>query len=302
VDAQTFVFHVPRPSVFLKVGASMTREMHAICPSCGSTQPIEHAFCSACGAPLATTGPVAGSVVGQPAVPAAGSAHTANWPLLATLGAVGILITSIFSVATFALVLSEYRAAPPVAVAASTPASDPLPTAVQAAPVATATSRPKPTSTAIVVSTVQPSAIVVAVSTARPTATATAPSAEWAITTPVTLTTVLITATAPISPSFALLAATEGPPECTSWRDGGQYVGTYQCLCGTVTDTYQDPNSAAFFINFTSDRSAFYAISFEHRWTNLEDHCIQVCGQIETYQGRPQIVIRDLGQLVLECP
>jgi hypothetical protein len=280
----------------------MTREMHVVCPSCGNAQPVQHAFCSACGAPLATADPAAGSVEARPAAPAARSAHRTNWPLLATLGAVGILITGIFSVATFALVLSEYRSARPALVAAPTAAEARLPTAMQPAPLATATRQPKPTSTAIVVSTVQPSAIVVAVSPERPTATTVAASTEWAITTPVTLTAVQITATLAISPSFPEVAATQPAPQCTSWRDAGQYVGTYQCLCGTVTDTYQDPNSSAFFINFTRDRSAFYAISFEHRWANLEGHCVQICGQIETYQGRPQIVIGDLDQLVLECP
>ena len=65
---------------------------------------------------------------------------------------------------------------------------------------------------------------------------------------------------------------------------------------------YQDPGSSAFFINFSPDQTAFYAVSFDYYWPNLEGSCVQICGTIETYRGRPQIVIRDAESQMLGCP
>jgi hypothetical protein len=85
---------------------------------------------------------------------------------------------------------------------------------------------------------------------------------------------------------------------CTSWQQADKYVGSYRCICGTVVNTYFDDGSGAFFVDFSFDRSSFYIVSFEYTWEGLEGNCVQVCGTIRPYNGRPQI--KNPSQL-LEC-
>jgi hypothetical protein len=94
----------------------------------------------------------------------------------------------------------------------------------------------------------------------------------------------------------------ERESSCTSWAQASRYIGTDTCLCGTVTTTYRDPQSGAFFIDFSSDRSAFYVVSFDYYWENMTGGCIQVCGTVTTYDGRPQIIIRDPASQLFYCP
>jgi hypothetical protein len=97
-------------------------------------------------------------------------------------------------------------------------------------------------------------------------------------------------------------ASVEEESSCTSWTQASRFVGSYRCLCGTVTSTYRDPQSGAFFIDFTDDRSAFYAVSFDYYWENMQDDCIRICGMVATYEGRPQIVIREPANQLFHCP
>jgi hypothetical protein len=102
--------------------------------------------------------------------------------------------------------------------------------------------------------------------------------------------------------SRSLPSKAQTPPACISWRDAGTHLGTHQCFCGTVVDTYQDSGSTAFFINFSLDRSAFYVVSFDWYREDMAGECIQVCGTVESYEGRPQIVIRSPDSQVFDCP
>lgn len=95
---------------------------------------------------------------------------------------------------------------------------------------------------------------------------------------------------------------TPAPSACTSWRDAPQLVGSYHCLCGAVVNTYADPNSTAFFIGFSNSPDSFYAVSFEYYWNDLKGQCVQVCGVIDTYRNRPQIIIRDPATQLFACP
>jgi hypothetical protein len=86
-------------------------------------------------------------------------------------------------------------------------------------------------------------------------------------------------------------------PDCVSWLEAQDHVGAHQCICGVVTETYDDPNSTAFFINFGSDRTGYYAVSFNLTFAGLEGRCVRICGVVEMYRERPQTIIRAIGQV-----
>lgn len=83
--------------------------------------------------------------------------------------------------------------------------------------------------------------------------------------------------------------------ECLHWTEAGRHIGETTCVCGVVTHTHD--SGKAFFVNFTSERSAFYGVSFDHTWNGLEGQCICLSGLIETYKSRPQIIIRTPNQV-----
>jgi len=87
------------------------------------------------------------------------------------------------------------------------------------------------------------------------------------------------------------------PPtgECLHWTEAGRHIGEATCVCGVVTHTHD--SGKAFFINFTSDRSAFYGVSFDYTWDDLEGQCICLSGLVGTYNGQAQIIIRTPNQV-----
>jgi hypothetical protein len=86
------------------------------------------------------------------------------------------------------------------------------------------------------------------------------------------------------------------PPSCISWTEAGGHVGETTCVWGIVTSTYK--SDKAFFINFSeTDYSVFNGVSFEYAWNNLDGKCTILRGPIETYKGRPQIILRDPDQV-----
>lgn len=93
-------------------------------------------------------------------------------------------------------------------------------------------------------------------------------------------------------------------PACVSWLEAHSYIGSYQCICGIVSGTYNDPNSSAFFINFGYDRTGYYAVSFNLTLQGLDGRCIRICGTVETYNGRPQTIVNSPDQVHEEpvCP
>lgn len=93
-------------------------------------------------------------------------------------------------------------------------------------------------------------------------------------------------------------------PDCAWWNAANTYIGTHHCICGVVTETYDDPSSTAFFINFSSDHSGYYAVSFNLSFHDLEGKCVRICGMVEIYRDRPQTIIREVEQLeqIGSCP
>jgi len=97
------------------------------------------------------------------------------------------------------------------------------------------------------------------------------------------------------TPSATLNSAERNPDGCLKYQFAGRYVGQQECVSGTVVGTYD--SGSAFFINYSEDRSSFYGVSFDFRWENLVGRCVRLRGVIETYRGRPEIIIRDRAQL-----
>ncbi len=84
---------------------------------------------------------------------------------------------------------------------------------------------------------------------------------------------------------------------CISWTDANKHISKNTCIYGVVYTTYKDPNSGAFFIDFDNTRTSFYGVSFKWVWNGLKDQCVEIYGTIESYRGRPQIVIESTDQL-----
>lgn len=62
-----------------------------------------------------------------------------------------------------------------------------------------------------------------------------------------------------------------------------------------------------FFININDDQDGFYFVSFEAKWQLFDGECVAAYGTIETYRGRPQIIIESYDDLLrtpelFECP
>lgn len=88
----------------------------------------------------------------------------------------------------------------------------------------------------------------------------------------------------------------ESPADlCISWKEAHLHVGEETCVTGIVTSTYNSGN--AFFMNFSSNRSSFYLVSFDFTWDNLRGECVVAHGKIILYENRPEIIIRDPNQL-----
>lgn len=97
------------------------------------------------------------------------------------------------------------------------------------------------------------------------------------------------------TPSATRNSAERNADGCLKYQFAGSYIGQQECVSGIVVDTYA--TESAFFINYSQDRTSFYGVSFDFRWENLVGRCVRLRGVIETYRGRPEIIIRDPAQL-----
>lgn len=254
----------------------MSDDRWLVCPECSIIYPENNAFCSRCGGPLRVATLAAGAQLSP--VPQAPRRRSFS-PLAVALGCVLVAVLTALCTAAALLTLSRLHVTRQfpvprstfenIATAAWTPTPTPqqLPSPQPASPSPvppTVTEAPPPTEAASPTLEAQPTATVTA---GRPSATA-EPTAE----------------------------------ACLPWQEAGEHVGEQQCVCGTVTQTYLSTRSGTFFINFSDDPAAFYAVSFDYSWEGLEGSCIRVCGRVETYEGRPQIVIRQPERQLRECP
>ncbi len=110
-------------------------------------------------------------------------------------------------------------------------------------------------------------------------------------------------------PSGAAVAQTQPAPGSgvILWPDAAQYAGKNQTITvqGKVTDAGVSRSGAPVFLNFTSDRKAVYIAVFKSALSGLPgtpektflNHTIRVTGQVEEYQGRPEIKVNKADQI-----
>jgi hypothetical protein len=83
--------------------------------------------------------------------------------------------------------------------------------------------------------------------------------------------------------------------ECLHWSEANMHLEEETCVYGEVVYTLQ--SGQYFYIAFTYDTTAFYAVLADPVDESLQGNCITVFGTIQNYEGRPRICVWDLSQL-----
>jgi len=96
-------------------------------------------------------------------------------------------------------------------------------------------------------------------------------------------------------PGLVMIDPLKTEEECILWVEANDHMNAVNCVIGDVVSTYDAEN--AFFVNFSPDKLSFYAVSFDHRWDDLDGRCIKLHGFIEEHEGRPQLIIRRQSQV-----
>lgn len=179
--------------------------------------------------------------------------------------------------------------------------------ALQRAVAATLTAEQVDLPTPTVMSLIVPTPDAIATGVAVQRAIASTLTADARSGTPIPeISTPVPSATPSATPAPTQPPPTQTPtmPDCSRWDQAEAHIGTHHCICGVVTGIYDDPGSTAFFINFSSEHSGYYAVSFNLTFHDLAGKCIRICGMVDTYRDRPQTVISQSEQLqeVDTCP
>jgi len=109
-------------------------------------------------------------------------------------------------------------------------------------------------------------------------------------------------------PAPLQLSKTALPPQDSAKRidytEAPNYVGEYACVSGKIDHVYTS-KKGTIFLNFCPDYKAcpFNAVIFgsdAYKFPNpkqYEGQTLEITGLIKSYQGRPEIVLNDLGQI-----
>jgi hypothetical protein len=85
--------------------------------------------------------------------------------------------------------------------------------------------------------------------------------------------------------------------ECVSWKSAPNYLGQSQCVEGPVLRV--DKSEEAYLVILSSEPGSFYGVSFDLDLSDLAGKkCVRIVGTIETYEGRPAIIIESRDQLL----
>jgi endonuclease YncB( thermonuclease family) len=119
----------------------------------------------------------------------------------------------------------------------------------------------------------------------------------------------LIAASIWLSNRPALLLAKTDPPSQQSvkrvdYTEAPNYVGEYACVSGKIDHVYTS-EKGTIFLNFCPDYKTcpFGAVIFgedANKFPNpkqYEGKALEITGLIKSYQGRPEITLKDLGQI-----
>jgi hypothetical protein len=104
--------------------------------------------------------------------------------------------------------------------------------------------------------------------------------------------------------TFTPASAVSGRPtstrlfECIAWRWAADYLGQDQCVEGGVLRV--DESEGAYLLIFSPESDSFYGVSPGLDLSDLAGKCVRIVGTIETYEGRPAIIIESRDQ-ILPC-
>jgi hypothetical protein len=84
--------------------------------------------------------------------------------------------------------------------------------------------------------------------------------------------------------------------ECISWHAAPNYLGQSQCVEGGVLRV--DQSEGAFLLIFSNDPNTFYGVSLDLDLSDLAGKCVRILGTVESYKGRPAILIESRDQLL----
>jgi endonuclease YncB( thermonuclease family) len=105
-----------------------------------------------------------------------------------------------------------------------------------------------------------------------------------------------------------LLAKTDPPPQDSAKRidytEAPNHIGEYACVSGKIDHVYTS-RKGTIFLNFCPDYKTcpFGVVIFgsdAYKFSNpkqYEGQTLEITGLIKSYQGRPEIVLKDLGQI-----
>jgi DNA/RNA endonuclease YhcR with UshA esterase domain len=108
----------------------------------------------------------------------------------------------------------------------------------------------------------------------------------------------------PVAVATVTLVASPTPPAVVSWQDAAQYYGQTVTVEGTVVDTYN--SGKVVFLNFDKDyKSTFKVVIFPDDWPKFPeppeelflDKKVRVKGLVKEYQGAPEIIVEEPGQI-----
>jgi micrococcal nuclease len=89
-----------------------------------------------------------------------------------------------------------------------------------------------------------------------------------------------------------------------SWQDAAQYYGQVVTVEGRVVETYN--SGKVVFLNFHQDyRTSFKAVIFPDDWDKFPeppeelflDKLVRVTGLVKEYEGAPEIIVEEPGQI-----
>lgn len=86
--------------------------------------------------------------------------------------------------------------------------------------------------------------------------------------------------------------------ECIAWRWASDHLGQQQCVEGAVLRV--DKSEEAWLVIFSAEPGSFYGVSSGLDLSDLAGKCVRIVGTIETYKGRPAIIIQSRDQ-ILPC-
>ena len=95
------------------------------------------------------------------------------------------------------------------------------------------------------------------------------------------------------------------PATAVAWQDAAGYDGQQITVQGRVVDTYR--SDKVIFLNFSPDRDEFKVVIFRDDWDKwpqppnelFHGHNVRITGEVELYQGAPEIIVEQPDQIEL---